>query len=132
MNVSSLTPWLSDFHTVWFSGSSGGFLFLNLLLSFWLCKEAKCIYLCLHLGRKSVCFSICLLLFSNKKRKYVWGNSTQNTKLQRKIIPQSRKYLQYIRKDFYPEYFISEISTDQKEMGRKKILKQPSIKMSQR
>ena len=38
INVSSLTPWLSDFHTVWFSGSSGYFfLFLNLLLSFfWL------------------------------------------------------------------------------------------------
>ena len=34
MNVSSLTPWLSDFHTVQFSVSSGCFLFLNLLLSF--------------------------------------------------------------------------------------------------
>ena len=33
MNISSLTPWLSDFHTVRFSGSSGYFLFLNLLLS---------------------------------------------------------------------------------------------------
>ena len=44
MNVSSLTPWLSDFLTVRFSGSSGYFLFLNLLLSFfWLCKEAECI-----------------------------------------------------------------------------------------
>ena len=53
MNVSSLTLWLSDFHTVWFSGSSGYFLFLNLLLSFWLCEETKCIYLCLHLGWKS-------------------------------------------------------------------------------
>ena len=53
MNVSSLTPWLSDFHTVWFSVSSGCFLFLNLLLSFfWLCKEARCIYLHLHLGWK--------------------------------------------------------------------------------
>ena len=29
MNVSSLTPWLSDFHTVRFSVSSGCFLFLN-------------------------------------------------------------------------------------------------------
>ena len=29
MNVSSLSPWLSDFHTVWFSVSSGCFLFLN-------------------------------------------------------------------------------------------------------
>ena len=28
-NVSSLTPWLSDFHTVRFSVSSGCFLFLN-------------------------------------------------------------------------------------------------------
>ena len=37
MNVSSLTPWLSDFHTVWFIGSSGCFLFLNLLSFFWLC-----------------------------------------------------------------------------------------------
>ena len=28
------------------------FLFLNLLLSFfWLCREAQCIYLCLHLGQ---------------------------------------------------------------------------------
>ena len=29
MNVSSLSPWLSDFHTVRFSFSSGCFLFLN-------------------------------------------------------------------------------------------------------
>ena len=30
------------------------YLFLNLLLSFfWLCEEAKSIYLCLHLGQKS-------------------------------------------------------------------------------
>ena len=29
MNVSSLTPWLSDFHTVRFSVNSGCFLFLN-------------------------------------------------------------------------------------------------------
>ena len=52
MNASSLTPWLSDFHTIWFSVSSGYFLFLSLLSFFWLCKEAKCIYLCLHLGQK--------------------------------------------------------------------------------
>ena len=53
MNISSLTPWLSDFHTVGFSGSSGCFLFLNVLLSFsWLYKETKSIYLCLHLGWK--------------------------------------------------------------------------------
>ena len=54
MNVSSLTPWLSDFHTIWFSVSSGCFLFLNFLSFFWLCEEAKCVYLCLHLGQKSV------------------------------------------------------------------------------
>ena len=49
INVSSLTPWLSDFHTVQFSGSSCCFLVLNLLLSlFWLCEEAQCIHLCLH------------------------------------------------------------------------------------
>ena len=29
MNISSLTLWLSDFHTVWFSVSSSCFLFLN-------------------------------------------------------------------------------------------------------
>ena len=51
MNVSALTPWLSDFHTARFSVSSGCTLFFNLLLSFfWLCKEVKCIYLHLHLG----------------------------------------------------------------------------------
>ena len=54
MNVSSLTPWLSDFHTIQLSGSSHYFLFLNLLLSYlWLCREAKSIYLRLQLGRKS-------------------------------------------------------------------------------
>ena len=52
MNVSSLTLWLLDFHTVQFTGSSGYFLLLNLYF-FWLCKEVKCIYLCLHLGWKS-------------------------------------------------------------------------------
>ena len=50
INLSSVIPWLWDFHTVRFSGHSGYFLFLNLLLSFfWLCEEAKCIYQCLHL-----------------------------------------------------------------------------------
>ena len=43
-----------DFYIVQFSGSSCYFLFLNLLLSsFWLYKEAKYIYLCLHLDQKS-------------------------------------------------------------------------------
>ena len=53
MNVSSLTPWLSDFHTVRCSGSSGYFLTLLLSSFFWFCKESKYIYLCLPLGRKS-------------------------------------------------------------------------------
>ena len=54
MGVFSLCPWLLDFHTVRFSVSSGCFLFLKLLLFFfWLCKEAQCVYLRLHLGRKS-------------------------------------------------------------------------------
>ena len=63
INVSSLTPWLSDFHIVLFSGSSGRFLFLNLLLSFfWLYEEAQCVYLHLCLGRKSdICIS-CIAL----------------------------------------------------------------------
>ncbi|KAF6104411.1 hypothetical protein HJG60_011347 [Phyllostomus discolor] len=50
-NVSSFTPWLWYFPTVQFSVSSGYFLFLN-LSSFWLCEEAQCIYLRLHLGWK--------------------------------------------------------------------------------
>ena len=40
-------------YIVWFSGSSGYILFLNLALSFWLCKAAQCIYLRLHLGWES-------------------------------------------------------------------------------
>ena len=59
MNVSSLTPWLSDFHTGRFSGSSDCFLFFNLLLSFFLlCEEAQCMYLCLHLGQTSPHFNL--------------------------------------------------------------------------
>ena len=50
MNV-SLTPWLSEFHVVCYSGSSGCLLFLNwLLFFFWLCKEAKHFYLHLYLS----------------------------------------------------------------------------------
>ena len=63
MNVSSLSPWLSDFHTSSITRNTSsiscqfwlGFfcLFLNYLLSsFWLCEEAQCVYLCLHLGQK--------------------------------------------------------------------------------
>ena len=53
INLSSVIPWLSDFHTVQFSGSSAYYLLLNLLWSFfWLYEEAKYIYLCLHPGQK--------------------------------------------------------------------------------
>ena len=53
MNVSSLSPWLWDFHAVRFSVSSGCFFVFKLLLSFfWLCEEAQCVYLHLHLGQK--------------------------------------------------------------------------------
>ena len=63
MNVSSLTPWLLDFHTVQFSVSSGcSFLFKLLLSFFWLCKEAQCVHLCLHLGQK------CIYYFKKSKQ----------------------------------------------------------------
>ena len=77
MNVSSLTPWLSDFHTIQFSVGSCWFLYLNLLLSFlWFCEEAQCVYLHLHLGWNSkflswmyshFCFDyLCLGVISQK------------------------------------------------------------------
>ena len=74
MNVCSLSPQLLDFHTVLFSVGSGCFLFLNLLLSLcWLCEEARCVYLCLHIGQKSLClfleFWSALLFGSNF---FVW------------------------------------------------------------
>ena len=69
MNVSSLTSWLSEFLVVWFSGSSGCFLFLNWLLSFfWLCEEAKHFYLCFHLdwNCSTSKFYTCQLVHSSK------------------------------------------------------------------
>ena len=54
LNVSSLTPWFPDFHTVQFSLSSGGFFVCFLLSILWMCEEAQCIYLGPHLGRKSI------------------------------------------------------------------------------
>ena len=41
MNVSSLTPWMSDFHTVWFYGSSGCFLLLNCCCPSFGCARRK-------------------------------------------------------------------------------------------
>ena len=53
----SLIPWLSEFHAVWFSGTSDCLLILDWLLSsFCLCEEAKGFYLYLHLGWNSFFF----------------------------------------------------------------------------
>ena len=53
MNVSSLSPWWSIFHTVQFFCQFWLFFVFKFLLSFfWLYKEAQCVYLCLHVGRK--------------------------------------------------------------------------------
>ena len=68
-----LTPWLSDFHTVQLSVSSGCFLFLNLVLSFfWLFKEAQYVYLCLHLGWKRLSLDNVGSLCSNCRKRW-WG-----------------------------------------------------------
>lgn len=46
-------------------------------------------------------------------------NPTQKTKVtKKKIKPQSRRYLQHIIMDFYPEYFILKIPTNNKEMDK--------------
>ena len=53
VSVSSLSPWLSDFYTVRFFCKFRLFIVFKLLLSFfWLCEEAQCVHLHLHLGRK--------------------------------------------------------------------------------
>ena len=52
INVSSLSPWLSDFRVVQFFCQFWLFFIFKLLLSFFrLCEEAQCIYL-RHLGQK--------------------------------------------------------------------------------
>ena len=52
MNVSSFTPLLLDFHTVRFPGSSGYFLFFNLLLFFFWLYEGQSVstYSCILSG----------------------------------------------------------------------------------
>ena len=58
----SLTPWLSEFHAVCYSGRSGGLLFLDWLLPFfWLCTKERCFYLCPHLGQNLPSFSWILI-----------------------------------------------------------------------
>ena len=70
MNV-SLTPWLSEFHAVWYSGSSGCLFFKNWLLSFFcLCEEGKYFYLGLHLGQPTdTYFKDFIYLFSERGRE---------------------------------------------------------------
>ena len=55
VNVSSLTPWLLDFHTVRFSVSSGCFLFLNCCLSFgWARRHSVSTYASILAGSGSL------------------------------------------------------------------------------
>ena len=68
MNVSSLTPWLSDFHTVQYSGRSVFFFLIGGCCVFWLYEKVKCIYLCLHLGQNSRQNS-----FKNQELVQWWG-----------------------------------------------------------
>lgn len=44
---------------------------------------------------------------------------TQKNNVTKKIKPQSRRYLQHIIMEFYPEYFILKIPTNKKEMDKK-------------
>ena len=53
MNVSSLTPLLSDFHTVRFSDSFGCFLFLNLSLSLFGCVRRHSVFTYGHILARS-------------------------------------------------------------------------------
>ena len=63
MNVSSLSPWSSDFHTVRFSVSSGVFLFLNCCCPSSGCARRQCVYQRLHLGRKPLEHPIFCIIF---------------------------------------------------------------------
>ena len=47
-------PYSSIFCQFWL------FFVFKLLLSFWLCEEEQCVYLCLHLGWKSQIFLFCI------------------------------------------------------------------------
>ena len=50
---STLSDWLLDFHQFDFQQFWLFFVFKLLLSFFWLCEEAQCVYLCLHLVQKS-------------------------------------------------------------------------------
>ena len=74
MNVSSLIPWLLDFHAVWLSVSSGCFLFLNLLVSFfWLCEEAQCVSILIWSPKKQIFLKQDTKNTNTKeKHRYIW------------------------------------------------------------
>ena len=59
MNVSSLSPWLSDFHTVRFSVSSGCFLFLNCCCPSFGCARRHSVptYVSILAGSSTICTS---------------------------------------------------------------------------
>ena len=59
--------------------SSGCFLFLNLLLSFfWLCEEAQCVYLHLHLVQKSICVLFnCAVIFRHILCTHIGGKTCE-------------------------------------------------------
>ena len=108
INVSSLTPQLSGFHTVQFSGNSGWFfptfycsstvvsifpppLPPPLLSFFWLHEEAQGIYLCLHLGWKS----------TNVFKCVAQDNSSSSSVAQRRQMLET--FLSAIKSHFRPE-----------------------------
>ena len=63
-------PYSSIFWHFWL------FLFLDLLLSlFWLCEEPKCIYLCLHLGRKFIKLTNFIRSCRSRFQAYIFTSS---------------------------------------------------------
>ena len=70
MNVSSLSPWFSDFHTVWFSVSSCCFLFLNCCCPSFGCARPRSVSTYI-----SILAGSCYLFFFNQVKKgsfYFW------------------------------------------------------------
>ena len=71
MNVSSLTPWLLDFHTVQFSGIYAYFLFLNSLLSFFCyCARKQSVFTYTSVLTRSPSLSIILKYISPGELTY--------------------------------------------------------------
>ena len=77
--VSSLTPWMSDFHTNQFSGSSGHFLLLNLLLCFFSCERSQSISTCASILAGSLRNTLFPSSFYLKERfKCILGQSSSS------------------------------------------------------